>query len=179
MTMQDVTDPPTFKPHDGPITHRSQDRNLTLHYTLYSQGCSSRVASYVIHEPPSREIINSGIRHNTYSHCSEPFSPPVSGIEQFHVCSKLLMIPPYFALDIFLSFNSIVTFRHLPRWYRPDSQPCRGPLFWNTPTYFVVSTLEFPKKMMTSSWLPEAAKWRHQCNGSTSSRRATKTEKIH
>ena len=34
--------------------------------------------------------------------------------------SKLPMIPPYFALDIFLSFNSSVTFCHLPRCCRPD-----------------------------------------------------------
>ena len=30
------------------------------------QSYSSRVDSYVIHEPPSDEIINSGIRHNNY-----------------------------------------------------------------------------------------------------------------
>ena len=82
-----------------------------------------------------------------YSRCSAPLSHFISGNERLPARSKLPMIPPYFALDIFLSFNSRVTFRHLPRCYRPDSQPCRGPFSWNIPTlYSFVSTMEFPKK---------------------------------
>ena len=65
--------------------------------------------SYEIHEPPTDEIINSGIRRNTYSRCSGPLSPFVLGIERLPARSKLPMIPPYLALDIFVSFNSRVT----------------------------------------------------------------------
>jgi len=43
--------PSYFNPHGWPITHRSQDRNLTLLCTPCSQIYSSRVASYVIHGP--------------------------------------------------------------------------------------------------------------------------------
>ena len=39
--------------HGGPITHRSQDRNLTLLYILVFQNSPSHLASYVNHEPPS------------------------------------------------------------------------------------------------------------------------------
>ena len=65
--------PSYFQPHGGPITHRSQDRNLTLQYTPCSQSYSSRVDSYVIHEPPFDEIINSGIGNNNYSVAWNPF----------------------------------------------------------------------------------------------------------
>ena len=78
-------------------------------------------------------VIYSGIRHNTYSRCFQPLSRHVSGIERLPARSKLPMKPHYLALDIFLSFNSRVTFRHLRRYYRPDSQPCRGPFSRNTP----------------------------------------------
>ena len=49
---------PTFNPHGGPITHSSTGLKPALMYTPCSQSYSSRVASYVIHEPPSDEIIN-------------------------------------------------------------------------------------------------------------------------
>ena len=54
-------------------------------------------------------VIYSGIRRNTYSHCSESLSHFVSGTERLPTRSKLLMIPSYFALDIFVSFNWRVT----------------------------------------------------------------------
>ena len=60
------------------------------------------------------ETIYSGIRCNTYSRCSGPLSPFVSGIERLPTRSKLLMVPPYFALDTFFSLNSGVTSHHLP-----------------------------------------------------------------
>ena len=49
------------------------------------------------------------MKHNTYSRCSRPLSHFVSSIERLPARSKLPMIPPYFALDIFISFNSRVT----------------------------------------------------------------------
>ena len=121
----------TFNPHGGPITHRSQERNLTLLYNLLSK--LFLVLDFVCNSRATCLLIYSGIGLNTYSRCSEPLSHFVSGIERLPARSKLPMKPLYFALDIFLSFNSRVTFRHLPRWYRPDSQPCRGPFFRNTP----------------------------------------------
>ena len=48
---------PTFDPHGGPITQSSQDRNLTLMYTPVSKSFSSRLVSYVIHEPPSERSL--------------------------------------------------------------------------------------------------------------------------
>ena len=110
-------------------------------YTPCFQGCSSHLASYVIHEPPSGLISDTILIPVALT-----LSRPITGIERLPARSKLPMIPPYFALDIFLSFNSRVTFRHLPRCYRPDSQPCRGPFSRNTPLYSFVSTMEFPKK---------------------------------
>src|SRR4051812_24649228 len=116
MTVQDVTTPSTFIPYGGPITHMSQDRNLTLLYTLLSKlfldhglACNSRAT------------FKSDIRHNSYSRCFEPLSRPITGIE--HSCpletfhDTALLCSRYF-----LSYNSRVTFRHLPRCYRLDSQ---------------------------------------------------------
>ena len=109
-------------------------------YTPCFQGCSSHLASYVIHEPPSGLISDTILIPVALT-----LSRPITGIERLPARSKLPMIPPYFALDIFLSFNSRVTFRHLPRCYQPDSQPFRGLLFRSYPLSFV-STMEFPKK---------------------------------
>ena len=76
----------------------------------------------------------------------EPLSRPVSSIKRLPARSKLPMIPPYFALDISLSFNLRVTFHHLPWCYLPDKQQCRGPIFKSHPLSFCVSMMEFPKK---------------------------------
>mgnify|MGYP001010029840 CR=1 FL=1 len=151
MTVQDVTVPPTFNPHGGPITHSSTGSkpDSPVHplfprlFLARGLVCNSRATF--------REIINSGIRHNTYSRCFEPLSRPVSGIERLPARSKLPMIPPYFALDIFLSFNSRVTFRHLPRCYRPDSQPCRGPFSRNTHPLFFRKYDGVPEERMPTS----------------------------
>ena len=124
--------------------------------------------------PPS-QVINSGIGHNTYSRCSEPLftlfqasndSLPVWNFSwYFLTCSRL-----------FLRFSSRVTFRHLPRWYWPDSKPCRSPFFQNTPLLCRKYDGVPEERTTTLSWWPETAEWRHQCNGSTSSRRTTKTK---
>ena len=98
------------------------------------------MASYVIHEPPSGLISDTILIPVALS-----LSRPITGIERLPARSKLPRLPPYFALDIFLSFNSRVTFRHLPRCYQLDSQPFRGLLFRSYPLSFV-STMEFPKK---------------------------------
>ena len=104
-----------FKPHGGPITRSStaskpdspvHPRFLKL-FLAFDFLCNSRATCQVIY---------SGIRRNTYSRCSEsPFTFWLS-IERLPIRLKLLMVPPYFALDIFLRFNSRVTFRHLPKW---------------------------------------------------------------
>ena len=147
MTMQGVAAPPTFNPHGGPITHSSigskpDSRVHPLFPKLFlTLGfiCNSRATF--------RVIINSGIKHNTYSHGFEPLSHSVSGNERLPASSKLPIIPLYFAPNIFRGFNSRVTFRLLPRCCLPDSQPCRGPFSRNIPTlYSFVTTMEFPKK---------------------------------
>ena len=64
---------PTFNPHGGPITHSSTgSKPDSLVHPLFPRlfltlgfVCNSRATF--------REIINFGIRHNTYSRCSEPF----------------------------------------------------------------------------------------------------------
>ena len=50
-------------------------------------------------------VIYSGIRRNTYSHFSEPLSPSVSGNERLPTRLKLLITPPYLALNGFLEFE--------------------------------------------------------------------------
>ncbi len=171
MIVQDVTVLPTFNPHGGPITHSST---------------GSKPDSYVHPLFPrlflapglvcnSRATFKSDIRHNTYSRCLEPLSRPVSGNERLSIRLKLPMIPPYFALDIFLNFNSRVTFRpvllysryflkfnfesyfrHLPRCYQPDSWPCRGLFFRNTHPLFSHKYDGVPEERTpTSSWWPK------------------------
>ena len=94
--------PSYFQPHGGPITHSFTGSKPDSPIHPSSQGCSSRVASYVIHGPPS-QVIYFGSRRNTQSHCSGPLSHVVSDIEQWPIRLKLLMVPSYFTLDIFLS----------------------------------------------------------------------------
>ena len=92
------------------------------------------------------EIINYGLKHNTYSRCFEPLSRPVAGIEQLPACSKLPLVPPYFALDIFLSFNSRVLFATFPDVIDQivNLAEARSP---RIPTlYSSISTMELPKK---------------------------------
>ena len=134
MIVQDVSTLFTFNPHGGPITHRSQDWNLTLLYPLLSKifleldfVCKSRATCLVIY---------SGIRRNTYSHCSEPLSHFVSGIERLPMCLKLLWCTFLLGSWYFLKIQFESNFRHLPRCYRPDRQPCRGLSFWSYPLSF-------------------------------------------
>ena len=147
MIVQDVITLPTFNPHGGPITHSSTGSkpNSPVHprfpklFLVRDLVCNPRATL--------REIINSGIRHNTYSRCFEPLSHVVSGIERLPTRLKLLRVPPYFTLDI-LRFSSRVTFRHLPRCYQQVSQPCRG--LFSQPLYSFVSTVKVPEERMTT-----------------------------
>ena len=93
-----------FNPHGGPITHSSTGSKLDsrvhpqfprLFLTL-GFVCNSRATFLVIY---------SGIRHNTYSRYSVPLSHLVSVIEQWSTRLKLLIVPYYFALGMFYSFN--------------------------------------------------------------------------
>ena len=93
----------TFNPHGGPITHRSQERNLTLLYNLLSK--LFLVLGFVCNSRATCLLIYSGIRHKTYYHCSGPLLHFVSGIGWLPTRLKLLMVPSYFALDIFLKFQ--------------------------------------------------------------------------
>src|SRR5215216_2643329 len=102
MIVQDVIALPTFNPHGGPITHSSTgskpDSPVHPYYSKLFPTlgfiCKSRATFLVIY---------SGIRYNTYSHCSEPLSPSVSGNERLPTRLKLLTAP-YLALDDFLEF---------------------------------------------------------------------------
>ena len=62
------------------------------------------MTSYVIHEPPSGLISDTILIPVALT-----LSRPITGIERLPARSKLPRIPPYFALDIFVSFNSRVT----------------------------------------------------------------------
>ena len=135
-------------------------------YTPCFQGCSSHLASYVIHKPPSGLISDTILIPVALT-----LSRPITGIKRLPARSKLPRLPPYFALDIFLSFDSRVTFRHLPRCCRPNRQPCRGPFSQNAHPLFFRKYDGVPEeRTLTSSWWPEAEKWRHQRKGSTSSK---------
>ena len=120
-------------------------------YTPCFQGCSSHLASYVIHEPPSGLISDTILIPVALT-----LSRPITGIERLPARSKLPRLPPYFALDIFLSFDSRVTFRHLPRCCRPDRQPCRGPFSQNAHPLFFRKYDGVPEERTpTSSWWPK------------------------
>ena len=128
---------PTFNTHGGPITHSSigSKPDSPVHplfprlFLARGLKCNSRATF--------REILNTGIKHNIYSRCFEPLSCPVTGIERLPARSKLPMNTPLLCSRYFLKFQFESTLRHLPRCYRPDSQPCRGPFSRNThPLFF-------------------------------------------
>ena len=150
MIAQDVTTFPTFNQHGGPITHSSTGSkpDSPVHprfpklFLALDFLCNSRATCQVIY---------SGIRHKTYSHCSGPLLHFVSGIERLPTRLKLLMVPSYFALDIFLSSSSRVTFRHHPRGYQPDSRPFRGPFFSQLPLVLHTYNEDSEERTTTSS----------------------------
>ena len=113
MITQDVSALPTFNSHGGPITHSSTGSkpDPPVH-PLFPKLFLTR--GLVCNPRATVLVIYSGNRRNIQSHCSEPLSHFISGIERLPARLKLPRIPPYFALNIFVSFNSRVTFRHLP-----------------------------------------------------------------
>ena len=176
MIVQDVTTH-IKKPHGGPITHSSigSKPDCPVHplfpklFLVRGLVCNPRATVLVIY---------SGIRRNTYSRYSEPLSHSGTGFEQLSIRLEPIMVPSYLTLEVFHMFNSwdnlILIHGLTPRLY-PSQAFCRS----QAAPYLVVSTLEIlkqRKQRTTSPWWPESEKWRCQCNGSTSSRRATKTE---
>ena len=145
MTMQDVTALSTFNPHGGPITHSSTwskpDSPVQPCFSWFFPTLGFVFNSRVTF----RVIINSGIRHNTYSRCLEPLSHSVSGNERLSIRLKLLMVPSYLALDMFHSFNSRDTLMIIlgipPRWFSLITFNC-----CKAAPYLFVSTMEFLKK---------------------------------
>ena len=71
MTMQDVTTPPTFNPHGGPITHSST--GLKPDSLVHPVSRLSLALGFVCNSWATFRVIYSGITHNTWSHCSETF----------------------------------------------------------------------------------------------------------
>ena len=141
--MQDVTALSTFNPHGGPVTHSSQDRNLTLLYTLVSKlfltlgfVCNSRVTFLMLY---------SGIRRNTYSRCSEPLSHSGLDFEQLSIRLEPLIEPSYLTLDIFYRFNSRGTLM-LIHGLTLDCFPHKHSVVADLPRYLFVNAMEFPKK---------------------------------
>ena len=113
--------PSYFNPHGGPITHSSTGSKPESPVHLVVR-VIPHVGSVCNSRATFREITNSGIRQNTYSSRSEP--PFTLCFRQRTIAYALetsIFVPSYFALNNFLSCNSRVTFRHLPRCYRPDS----------------------------------------------------------
>ena len=151
VTVQDVSTLATFNPHGGPITHSSTgSKPDSPVHPRFPKLCLTRGLIYNS-RATSREIINSGIRHNTYYRCSGPVSHFVSGIERLPTRSKHLMVLTYSTLDIVLSFHSRVTFRHHPRGYQPDSRPFRGPFFSQLPLVLHTYNEDSEERTTTSS----------------------------
>ena len=102
--MQDVTTLPAFNPHGGPITHSSTGSkpNSRVH-TLFPR--LFLTLGFVCNARATFLVIYSGIRCNTYSHCYKPISPFISGNERLPTRLKLLIAPPYLALDDLLEFQ--------------------------------------------------------------------------
>ena len=108
MITQDVSALPTSNPHGGPITHRSTGSKpdspvQPLFPKLFLASglvCNSRTA-----------VPSDLFWYQTQYLFSLPWTPFTCwlGIEHLPIRLKLLMVPPYFALDIFLRFNSRVT----------------------------------------------------------------------
>ena len=164
MITQDISTLPTFNPHGGPITHSFtgskpdspvhpyfQKLFLTLGFV-----CKSRARFLAIY---------SGIRRNTYSHCSGSPSYPFPGNEGLPICLKLLTAPSYFALAVFLGFQLerwlYASFLEIAPRYLTGVELRPSRVF---PLIFSVSTMKILKEgRQNSSWCIEAKKWRHQC----------------
>ena len=142
--MQDVDALPSFTPHGGPITHSSTgskpDSPIHPMFLRLFLACDLVCNSWA-----TFLVTYSGIRRNTYPHCSEHLFTPCFRHRTVACSLETSHEPHYFALDIFLNFNSRVTFCHLPRWYRPivNLVEVRSP---GIPPHSFVSMMEPPKK---------------------------------
>ena len=175
MITQDVSALPTFNPHGGPITHSSTgskpDSPVPPLYPRLFLARGLVCNSWATFNLVSDKYLFSWLR--------TPFTP--------HIRHRTIACPLETSQDTsllcslyFLKFQFESYFRHPPRCYRPDSQTCRGPFSRDTHPLSFRKYDGTPKKgRQTSSWWPEGEDGRHQCNGSTSSRRVTKTEKTH
>ena len=180
MTVKDVTAPikkKKKKPHGGPITHSSTGSkpDCPVHplfpklFLARGLVCNSRTT-----------VPSDLFWYHTQYLFSLPWTPFTFwlGIERLPIRLKLLMVPPYFALDIFLRFNSRVTSATFLDVIDQIVNLVEVCPFEATHYPFRKYDEDPQGRTTTSSWWPEAENWRHQCNGSTSSRRATKDEKI-
>ena len=146
MIVQYVTALPAFNPHGGPITHSSSGSkpDSPVHplfpklFLTRGLVCNSWATFRWDHQ--------SGIWRNTYSHCSESLSHFVSDIERLPIRLKLLMVPSYFALDNFLSFNTRDTYASplelIVRW----SIMLESVLIEFFPSYLFVSPVKILKE---------------------------------
>ena len=98
---------PTFNPHDGPITHSSTRIETWLSCTPSCfQSYSSRVASCVIHEPPSDEIINLVSDAILIPIALNPFHTSLQATNDCLCAWNFYFAPSCFTLDVFYLFNS-------------------------------------------------------------------------
>ena len=110
------------------------------------------VLDFVYNSRATCLLIYSGIRRNTQSHCSGPLSHVVSDIELWPIRLKLLMVPSYFTLDIFLSTIRGYFLPHSLS-YVPDSQPGKARPSRVFPPYPFRKYDEDPEERMTISSL--------------------------
>ena len=107
------------KPHGGPITHSSTGSKPDPPVPPFPK--SILTLGFVCNSGATFLVIYSGNRCNIQSRCFGPLSHVVSDIEHLPICLKLLMVPSYFTLDIFLSIYSRVTPMFIlgipPRWF--------------------------------------------------------------
>ena len=177
MITQDVSALPTFNPHGGPIPTVPQDRNLTLLYTPVPKVIPPAWThmKFMSHLPMRSSIL-----------ASDTILIPIA-LNPFHISYQATndcLSTWNFLLHLrtLLSIFSSVSIRELLSTTFPDVSyqivnlaevRCLGipPLFFRK--YDGVPE----ERMPTSSWWPEAEKWRHQCIGPASSRRASQNEK--
>ena len=177
MIVQNVTALPTVNPHGGPITHSftGSKPDSPVQPLFPKLFLASGLVCNSWTTVPSDLFL-----YQTQYLFSLPWTPFTCwlGIEHLPIRLKLLMVPPYFALDIFLRFNSRVTSATFLGVIDQIVNLVEVCPFEATPYPFLKYDEDPQVRTTTSSWWPEAENWRHQCNGSTSSRRATKDEKI-
>ena len=108
MTVQDVIPLSTFNPHGGPITHSSTGSKPDSPVYLWFRNILA-FGFESCHEPPfERWSIPDALN---------PFLTLCSGINRLSIRLKLLIVPSYFTLDVFLKFNSRDTSVTFPAFF--------------------------------------------------------------